>query len=93
MISSDINSLKTTASLNARICTGNALHAMDCTDVVIGAARGGRSRILDYYTRDRSTPRLDEFYGGRQSLTGAVGMEVDGTTIIKFRRRLATSKN
>lgn len=72
--------------------TGNALHAMDCTDIVIGAARGMRSRILDYYTRDRATPRLDEFYGGQQSLTGAVGMEVGNITIIKFRKRLSTSK-
>jgi hypothetical protein len=26
---------------------------MDCTDIVIGSARGTASRILDYYTRDR----------------------------------------
>ena len=74
------------------IFTGNALHAMDCTDIVIGAARGSQSRILDYYTRDRATPRLDEFYGGQQSLTAAVGMEVGNVTIIKFRKRLATSE-
>ena len=28
-------------------------HAMDCTDMVIGMARGDASRIWDYYTRDR----------------------------------------
>ena len=26
---------------------------MDCTDMVIGTARGNISRIWDYYTRDR----------------------------------------
>ena len=26
---------------------------------VIGKARGGLGRVGDYYTRDRSTPRLD----------------------------------
>jgi len=65
---------------------------MDCVDVVIGAARGRRSRILDYYTRDRSTPRTDDFYGGMDSLTGAVGIERDGMTYIKFRRRLSAGK-
>jgi len=64
------------------------LHPMDCVDIVVGAAREKQSRILDYYTRDRSTPRTDDFYGGRDSLTAAVGMERDGMTYIKFRRRL-----
>jgi len=61
---------------------------MDCVNVVVVAARGKQSRILDYYTRDHSTPRTDDFYGGRDSLTAVVGMEHDGMTYIKFRRRL-----
>ena len=65
---------------------------MDCVDVVIGAARGSQSRILDYYTRDRSTPRTDDFYGGVDSLTAAVGMERDGMTYIKFRKQLSTGE-
>lgn len=28
-------------------------NGMDCTDLVIGSARGSSSRIWDYYTRDR----------------------------------------
>lgn len=28
-------------------------NAMDCTDIVIGSARGDLSRVWDYYTRDR----------------------------------------
>lgn len=28
-------------------------NAMDCTDIVIGSARGLTSRVMDYYTRDR----------------------------------------
>ncbi len=59
---------------------------MDCTDMVIGAARGDESRIGDYYTRDRSTPRPDEFYGGTQSLTAALGKEENGKTLLLFRK-------
>ena len=61
---------------------------MDCTDIIIGSARNTTSRIWDYYTRDRSTPRTDEFYGGHFDLTGATGFEVDGVTTIIFRRKL-----
>ena len=60
-------------------------HAMDCVDMVIGTARGGTSRIFDYYTRDRSTPRPDEFWGGQDDLTAAVGWERDGETTVLFR--------
>ena len=65
---------------------------MDCVDIVIGAAHGSQSRILDYYTRDRSTPRTDDFYGGEDSLTAAVGMEQNGMTYIKVRRLLNSGK-
>ena len=68
------------------------LHPMDCVDIVIGAARGSQSRILDYYTRDRSTPRTDDFYGGEDSLTAAVGMEQNGMTYIKVRRHVSSGK-
>lgn len=60
---------------------------MDCTDIVIGSARGMASRIGDYYTRDRSTPRRDEFYGGQDDLTLATGYEKDGITTIIFRKK------
>lgn len=63
-------------------------HAMDCTDIVVGMAIGSESRVGDYYTRDRSTPRHDEFYGGTQSLTAALGREVDGVTTIMFRKKI-----
>lgn len=61
---------------------------MDCTDIVIGTARGPHSRILDYYTPDRSTPRLDRHYGGSDGLTAAIGSEKDGITTIIFRRKI-----
>lgn len=61
---------------------------MDCTDIVIGTARGELSRIWDYYTRDRSTPRLDTFFGGKSELTGTGGYEKDGVTTIIFRKKL-----
>lgn len=62
---------------------------MDCTDIVIGSARGNTHRIHDYYTRDRSTPRLDSFWGGKDSLTAVMGFEKDGVTTIAFRRPLS----
>lgn len=64
---------------------------MDCTDLVIGMARGNYSRIGDFYSRDRSTPQMDGFYGGRQDLTAALGYELDGQTVILFRRKLNVS--
>ncbi|CAH1775664.1 unnamed protein product [Owenia fusiformis] len=68
------------------------LHPMDCTDLVVGTARGILSRVGDYYTRDRSTPRFDAIYGGTESLTGAVGAEVDGWTTIKIRKKIKASE-
>lgn len=65
---------------------------MDCTDIIIGMARGTNYRIGDYYTRDRSTPRKDEYWGGRDSLTAAFGYERDGVTTMLFRRRLAAAE-
>ena len=61
---------------------------MDCTDMVIGMARDNFYRINDYYSRDRSTPNVDEFWGGEQSLTAALGWEKDGETTILFRKKL-----
>lgn len=64
---------------------------MDCTDIVIGSARNQSSRILDYYTRDRSTPRQDSFYGGTSDLTATGGFEENGVTTIIFRRKLQST--
>lgn len=62
---------------------------MDCTDIVIGTARDQFSRVGDYYTRDRSTPRLDTFWGGNSDLTASGGFEKDGVTTILFRKKLS----
>lgn len=61
---------------------------MDCTDIIIGSARGTTSKIGDYYTRDRSTPKIDSFWGGKNDLTAAMGFEKDGVTTILFRKKL-----
>uniref|UniRef100_A0A915HZK7 Uncharacterized protein n=1 Tax=Romanomermis culicivorax TaxID=13658 RepID=A0A915HZK7_ROMCU len=58
----------------------NGLHPMDCADMIVGSAIGQLSRIQDFYTISRATPLLDEVYGGRQSLTAAIGSEVKGQT-------------
>jgi len=63
-----------------------SLHGMDCTDVVIGTARGGLGRVADYYTRDRSTPREDREYfdNGGNDLVGSFAWEEDGKTTVRF---------
>ena len=63
-------------------------HAMDCTDIVVGMARGSTHRIADFYTRDRSTPRRDSFWDGEDDLTSAHGWEEDGITTLVFRKPL-----
>lgn len=67
-------------------------NAMDCTDIVIGAARGMASRVGDYYTRDRSTPQHDEFYGGKSDLTLGTGFEMNGVTTIIFRKKVTANE-
>ncbi|RVE45012.1 hypothetical protein evm_010330 [Chilo suppressalis] len=65
---------------------------MDCTDIVIGTARGNYHRVLDYYTRDRSTPRVDTFWGGHDDVTAASGFEENGVTTIVFRKKIAAKE-
>lgn len=66
------------------------LHPMDCTDVVIAQAKGNLYRVGDFYTRDRSTPVMDEYLGGVNSLTAALAWEKDDTTTMIFRRKLTS---
>ncbi|KAK0394636.1 hypothetical protein QR680_000850 [Steinernema hermaphroditum] len=65
------------------------LHPMDCTDIIVGSVKEGRSRINDMYTRDRSTPLIDTWFDGEESLSAAYGIEQDGRTIVMFRRKIA----
>lgn len=65
---------------------------MDCTDIVIGGARGMASRVGDYYTRDRSTPRTDDVYGGKSELALGTGFEENGVTTIIFRKKLVADE-
>jgi len=65
-----------------------ALHAMDCMDIVVGTARGNLGRVADYYTRDRSTPRLDEVWGGEDDLVSWGAWEEEGQTVMRFVRRM-----
>jgi len=63
---------------------GRDFNAMDCNDMVIGAARGSLGRVGDYYTRDRSTPRLDEDFGGESNLVSSVAWQEDGVTTVRL---------
>ena len=61
---------------------------MDCTDLVIGSAKGSYSRIGDYYTRDRSTPVRDEYLGGSNGLTAGLVWEEGQHTLMLVRKKL-----
>lgn len=64
---------------------------MDCSDIVMGAARGSYHRIRDAYARGRHTPKVDAEWGGRDDLTAAAGWEKNGVTTLIFRRKLAAT--
>ena len=55
---------------------------------ILGMARGDTSRVWDFYTRDRSTPRRDQYFGGQSDLTTSMAWEEDGETTIFFRKKL-----
>jgi len=65
---------------------GRDFNGMDCTDMVIGKARGGLGRVGDYYTRDRSTPRLDADFGGMSDLAASHAWESEGRTNMRLRK-------
>lgn len=71
--------------------SAEALHPMDCVDMVIGMAVGNLHRIGDYYSISRATPREDSFYNGSDSLVAAYGYEEDGITTIMFKKPLTAS--
>ena len=66
-------------------------HDMDCTDIVIGMADGDTGRVVDSYTRDRSTPLPDLRYGGQSDLTAAVAYEEGNRTVMVFRKPLQSN--
>jgi len=55
---------------------------------VIFSMAGNLHRVQDMYTRDRSTPRPDSFYGGSDDITGSAGSQVNGFTTIVFRKKI-----
>ena len=67
---------------------GTDFHAMDCMDMVVGMGRGMLGRVGDYYTRDRSTPRVDAFWGGRDDLKSGAAWEEGGRTVMIFKRKV-----
>jgi len=67
------------------------LHHMDCSDIVFASEHEGRHRVVDMYTRDRSTPQADTWYNGTDDLTAAVATRVDGILHVRFRRNLTSA--
>jgi len=67
-----------------------AAHPMINQDIVVGYARGNAFRVQDSFTPSRARPLPDVYFGGTDDILDAVGKEDDGTTYLKFRRRLQT---
>ncbi|CAL8104042.1 unnamed protein product [Orchesella dallaii] len=63
---------------------------MDCTDIIVGSAKGSFHRIRDHYARGRHTPIPDNKWGGTDDVTASTGWEKDGVTTLIFRRKLRT---
>ncbi|EDS41058.1 predicted protein [Culex quinquefasciatus] len=95
-----LHSAKQSASDHSEITNGTEedfrtqhdFNTMDYTDIVIETAHWVTHRVWDYYTRDRFTPRVDAFWGGKSNLTETGGFKVEGTTTIVFRRKLAANE-
>jgi len=68
---------------------GTDFNGMDCMDMVIGVAREGRGKVGDFYTRDRSTPREDTFWGGEDDLVSSHAWEEDGQTTMRFVKKMS----
>uniref|UniRef100_A0A0K0EFU5 EGF-like domain-containing protein n=1 Tax=Strongyloides stercoralis TaxID=6248 RepID=A0A0K0EFU5_STRER len=66
------------------------LHPMDCNDIIFATIYEDYLRISDMYSRDRSTPLLDNILDGEDSLSAAYGTEIKelNRTIIMFRRNI-----
>lgn len=75
---------------NAPKPRGTDFNAMDCTDMVVGLARGARGALADFYTRDRSTPRQDSFWGGKDDLTSGSVWEDSTKTIMRFKKKISS---
>lgn len=61
---------------------------MDCSDIIVGAAKGSFHRVRDHYARGRHTPIPDSIWGGSDDITSSTGWEKDGVTTLIFRRKL-----
>jgi len=85
-----LSSTKACQKFPAHLSTprGRDFNGMDCTDMVVGSARSGLSRVGDYYTRDRSTPRRDGDWGGEDDLVAAHAWEEEGRTTVRVVRRV-----
>jgi hypothetical protein len=76
---------------NKKFAPKGEFHDMDCTDIVIGVAKGDLGRVVDSYTRDRSTPLPDELYGGASDLQAALAYEDEEGTVMVFRKPLTAN--
>lgn len=61
-------------------------------DIVLSSVIGNHSRIRDYYTMDRSTPQLDSFWGGEDSILFATGWESGSETTVIFRKAISAKE-
>ena len=79
------------SDVNKKFAPRGDFHDMDCTDIVIGVAKGDLGRVVDSYTRDRSTPLPDELYGGENDLQAALAYQDTEGTVMVFRKPLTAT--
>ncbi len=64
---------------------------MKDADMIIGWVKDGKATVVDAYSTGETGPHPpDEKLGGRNDILSYGGSEKDGTTVIEFKRKLAT---
>lgn len=63
--------------------------AMQGSDIIMGAVKKGRVKIVDHYGDKKRGHTEDEKLGGKEDVVDPQGSEVDGMTSIWFSRPLA----
>ncbi|CAB3403868.1 unnamed protein product [Caenorhabditis bovis] len=87
--------VKVSQELPARVKRSVAKRAtsgMHCADMVVGMVSSGRARVVDMYSPSKATPMMDEFFGGKNSLTSAAAFQEDAVTTVIFRKKLQSSE-
>jgi hypothetical protein len=67
------------------------LEWMKDADMILGTVEDGEAIVLDEYSSGNYGPHEDDtFFGGSYDILESGGLEVDGHTVVEFKRRLNT---